>query len=626
MKRKITAWVISFAMIFSVVLSMPTTVKSNEITPLGLDKPFALDENGNVTANWDQAEQTLKIKGNGKIVLSKWMKLAQKFGGSNFISSLSKKGWNSNSNFTLKIEDDTVQFPDKTSDDKGGFFENFQGKIEIADIDTSNVTDMNSMFKSIAKEAPDVSKWKTKNVKSMMRMFKSARKANPDVSKWNTSNVDNLTDMFCDAIVANPDVSNWHTSKLKYIRSAFSGSGVVKLDLSNWDVSNLIYCTDVFSETEKLKELKFKGFPKVTKINKFAGKYKVDKLNSDGSVAETYGPFVQDNVYTFLENTGYNVYLAESNPNPNPTPNPNPVNPDPDPTPVETNRISGKNRYETAVKISQSLYDTADIVCIASGTSLVDALNVSSYSSELKAPVLLTERDETAEETLNEISRLKAAKIRIIGGEKVISERVENLLREKEITVERIFGEDRYETALKIAKKGIEEGKLNPDKIFLCSGEKSADALSIASVAIKEKGILLLTDGNTLTAGIKEMIKSGVDVKIIGGVAVISDKVKAEAEALGAKAERIYGNDRFETSLEVYNKYYKESGVNTVYLANGIKMVDALTGSGLANKDKTGILLVRENEMIPSMKSAVKKLSKLKILGGEGTVQDNIWK
>ena len=122
------------------------------------------------------------------------------------------------------------------------------------------------------------------------------------------------------------------------------------------------------------------------------------------------------------------------------------------------------------------------------------------------------------------------------------------------------------------------------------------------------------------------MIKSGVDVKIIGGVAVISDKVKAEAEALGAKAERIYGNDRFETSLEVYNKYYKESGVNTVYLANGIKMVDALTGSGLANKDKTGILLVRENEMIPSMKSAVKKLSKLKILGGEGTVQDNIWK
>ena len=60
--------------------------------------------------------------------------------------------------------------------------------------------------------------------------------------------------------------------------------------------------------------------------------------------------------------------------------------------------------------------------------------------------------------------------------------------------MERIFGEDRYETALKIAKKGIEEGKLNPDKIFLCSGEKSADALSIASVAIKEKGILLLTD------------------------------------------------------------------------------------------------------------------------------------
>ena len=130
MKRKITAWVISFAMIFSVVLSMPTTVKSNEITPLGLDKPFALDENGNVTANWDQAEQTLKIKGNGKIVLSKWMKLAQKFGGSNFISSLSKKGWNSNSNFTLKIEDDTVSFLIKQVMTKEDFLKIFKVRLK----------------------------------------------------------------------------------------------------------------------------------------------------------------------------------------------------------------------------------------------------------------------------------------------------------------------------------------------------------------------------------------------------------------------------------------------------------------------------------------------------------------
>ena len=433
--------------------------------------------------------------------------------------------------------------------------------------------------------------------------------------------------MFYGAKSANPDVSKWNTPKLEKMSLVFYGSGATKLDLSNWDLSKIDLSKQPFENIEKLELLKFKGLPEKTLINKFVGKYKIDKLNSDDSVTETYGPFEKDNVYTFLENTGYNVYLDGSNPNLNP----DPVNPNPNPTKpnlnaLEVKRMFGKDRYETAVKISQSLYDTADIVCIASGTSLADALNVSSYSSELKAPILLTEKDETTEEILNEISRLKATKIRIIGGENAISEKVENLLREKGITVERIFGEDRYETALKVAKKGIEEGKLNPNKIFLCSGEKLADALSIASIAIKEKGIILLTDGNTLTAGVKKMIKSGVEVKIIGGSSAISDKVKAEVKTLGAKVERIYGNDRFETSLEVYNKYYKESGVNTVYLANGIKMVDALTGSGLAGKDKTGILLVRENEMIPSIKSIVEKMEKLKILGGEKAIQDNIWR
>ena len=77
-----------------------------------------------------------------------------------------------------------------------------------------------------------------------------------------------------------------------------------------------------------------------------------------------------------MENTGYNVYLDGSNPNLNP----DPVNPNPNPTKpnlnaLEVKRMFGKDRYETAVKISQSLYDTADIVCIASGTSLADALN-----------------------------------------------------------------------------------------------------------------------------------------------------------------------------------------------------------------------------------------------------------
>ena len=51
--------------------------------------------------------------------------------------------------------------------------------------------------------------------------------------------------------------------------------------------------------------------------------------------------------------------------------------------------------------------------------------------------------------------------------------------------------------------------------------------------------IILLTDGNTLTEGAKKYIKSGVEVKIIGGNKVISDNLKQELSSMGAIVEKI---------------------------------------------------------------------------------------
>ena len=142
-----------------------------------------------------------------------------------------------------------------------------------------------------------------------------------------------------------------------------------------------------------------------------------------------------------------------------------------------------------------------------------------------------------------------------------VSENVANRLRNEGLTVNRISGNDRYETALKVAEKAISKGVLEPDNVFLCSGVSPADALSIASAAAKEKGIILLTDGNTLIKGVENLIKSNfsINVKIIGGTAVISDNLKNKIETYGKNTERISGNDRYETSVKVYEKYYKPS-------------------------------------------------------------------
>ena len=202
-----------------------------------------------------------------------------------------------------------------------------------------------------------------------------------------------------------------------------------------------------------------------------------------------------------------------------------------------------------------------------------------------------------------------------------------NQLNNNGINVNRIYGKDRYDTAVQIIEDIEKSEKIDTNKIFLCSGKTYADALSIASVTAKEGGIILLTDGNTLTDGTKAYITSDADVKIIGGNAVISNELENKIKSMGAKSvSRIYGNNRYETSLKIYNNYYKPIGVKTIYLANGDTMVDALTGTALAYKDLTGLLLTNKSKMIDSMKPVIKGMKRLRILGGSQAVQDNIWK
>ena len=186
MKRKFMALFISLAMIFSSVISV-----SSKVFAEGVDIPsfadFGLNDDSSVKATWDKGTQTLTVKGNGKIDINKWVQLAKKFSADNYKGAYNY-GWNTNSNFTLDIEDSTIQFPDVTAYKKDdithGFFERFQGEIKInKDIGTSNVTSMKSMFYNTTKANPDVSKWNTSNVTSMKSMFFGATKANPSLDR-----------------------------------------------------------------------------------------------------------------------------------------------------------------------------------------------------------------------------------------------------------------------------------------------------------------------------------------------------------------------------------------------------------------------------------------------------------
>ena len=107
--------------------------------------------------------------------------------------------------------------------------------------DTSNVTDMRSMFYNSYNFNQDIGGWDTSNVTDMSFMFCYAHKFNQDIGNWDTSNVTNMSWMFNYADKFNKDIGGWNTSNVTYMRFMFSDATKFNKDyIINWDVSKVI--------------------------------------------------------------------------------------------------------------------------------------------------------------------------------------------------------------------------------------------------------------------------------------------------------------------------------------------------------------------------------------------------
>ncbi len=86
----------------------------------------------------------------------------------------------------------------------------------------------------------------------------------------------------------------------------------------------------------------------------------------------------------------------------------------------------------------------------------------------------------------------------IIGGNNSIGSKVDNLLKKKNIEVERIEGKDRLSTSYKVSDK-ILELKGTSGNVLVANGFKGeADAISATSVAFKNSIPVLLTNGSDM--------------------------------------------------------------------------------------------------------------------------------
>ena len=131
--------------------------------------------------------------------------------------------------------------------------------LDLSTFDTSKVTDMSFMFEGCSSlTSLDLSNFNTEKVEDMYGMFRDCSSlASLDLSSFNTANVINMAYMFslCSSLLS-LDLSNFDTGKLTDMKSMFQDCiALTSLDLSNFNPENVDVYNEVFSNCYNLKTI-----------------------------------------------------------------------------------------------------------------------------------------------------------------------------------------------------------------------------------------------------------------------------------------------------------------------------------------------------------------------------------
>jgi SpoIID/LytB domain protein len=279
------------------------------------------------------------------------------------------------------------------------------------------------------------------------------------------------------------------------------------------------------------------------------------------------------------------------------------------------NRFSGKDRYQVAVNVADSGWSNADTVFIVNSLAFADALSAAPLASKYNAPILLSRKDSIDGETYKKIQDLKAKTIIIVGGTGSVSSSVEKELKNITPDVWRIGGEDRFEVSENIAQN---LGTTN--KAVVTNGLIFSDALAIAPYAAKNGIPIILTRKDTLPDNSYDVLQDKTDVLVVGGTGSVSNNVYNRAKA----TERIDGKDRYAVSANIVKQLNIES--NMAYISNGLTFADALTGSVLAAKNGSPLLLTRTDNIPEDVTNLInaKNYNVFNILGGPASVSNEV--
>lgn len=292
-------------------------------------------------------------------------------------------------------------------------------------------------------------------------------------------------------------------------------------------------------------------------------------------------------------------------------------------------RLSGGDRFETSAAISRAAYPTPGSgvasAYIASGMNFPDALAAAPAAAKLGGPLLLVQTTAVPAPIMTELRRLKPGKIYVAGGAASVTDGVLAQLRTVTASVTRVASYDRFTTAQTIAKQAFGTA----DTAYITSGMNFPDALSAGGAAGAQGRPVLLVNGanggpdaSTVTAlkGLKT-----TKVIVVGGPASVSVGFANGLVKLGFSVTRLYGADRFATSVAV-NAAAFPGATSTALLASGAAFPDALSGAAYAATAKSPLQVTPQGCVYPQAAEQTLRAPTYKLLGGTTALSDLVGK
>lgn len=151
---------------------------------------------------------------------------------------------------------------------------------------------------------------------------------------------------------------------------------------------------------------------------------------------------------------------------------------------IDVVRLGGMNRVETSINISKELGEYKSVAVIGYN-GLSDSISLGQIAVREETAILVSDNNGNIKENFYYDNKNNY----VVGGETLVSVESENKLKAK-----RIYGENRYETNLKVVEHF--KDKLSFNKIYISNGQDNqlAKALIIGQLAAVDKVPLILLD------------------------------------------------------------------------------------------------------------------------------------